>query len=70
MTMSVSAILMDRFGSNSKLSFYYILEAYIPNETHAQQVGALQTKKTGARELLWLPDPLNEPPEKVFIIVI
>ena len=29
MAMAMAAILMDRFGSNSKLSFYYILEAYI-----------------------------------------
>ena len=29
MAVAVAAISLDRFGSNSKLSFYTILEAYI-----------------------------------------
>ena len=58
MAMVVAAILMNQFGCNSKHSFFYILEAYIINDTHPQQCDALQTKQTGAQELLWHPDPL------------
>ena len=69
MAMTVAAILMDQFGSNSKLCFYYILEAYILSYIHAQQFGALQRKQTGARELLWHPDPFEDLNNKVFLFV-